>query len=239
MDELQSLLSESRSYRLRLIVTDGVFSMDGDVAKLDRIAELAERFDAAVVVDDSHATGVLGKGGRGTPDLFGVADKVDLITSTLGKALGGAAGGFTTGRKEVVELLRQRSRPYLFSNSLPPVIAAAALKAVKLVAQGDHLRATLKDNADFFRSRLTALGYTLVEGNHPIIPVMLGEARLATQMAERLLLEGIYVVGFSYPVVPKGEARIRVQMSAAHQRQHLERAVAAFAKVGKDLGVIR
>ncbi|HET9963048.1 MAG TPA: glycine C-acetyltransferase [Nitrospiraceae bacterium] len=239
MDELQSLLSESRSYRLRLIVTDGVFSMDGDVAKLDRIAELAERFDAAVVVDDSHATGVLGKGGRGTPDLFGVADKVDLITSTLGKALGGAAGGFTTGRKEVVELLRQRSRPYLFSNSLPPVIAAAALKAVKLVAQGDHLRATLKDNAEFFRSRLTALGYTLVEGNHPIIPVMLGEARLATQMAERLLLEGIYVVGFSYPVVPKGEARIRVQMSAAHQRQHLERAVAAFAKVGKDLGVIR
>jgi glycine C-acetyltransferase len=239
MDELQSMLSESRSYRLRLIVTDGVFSMDGDVAKLDRIAELAERFDAAVVVDDSHATGVLGNGGRGTPDLFGVADKVDLITSTLGKALGGAAGGFTTGRKEVVELLRQRSRPYLFSNSLPPVIAAAALKAVKLVAQGDHLRATLKDNAEFFRSRLTALGYTLVEGNHPIIPVMLGEARLATQMAERLLLEGIYVVGFSYPVVPKGEARIRVQMSAAHQRQHLERAVAAFAKVGKDLGVIR
>ncbi|MBX3236890.1 MAG: glycine C-acetyltransferase [Nitrospiraceae bacterium] len=239
MEELESRLSESRASRVRMIVTDGVFSMDGDVAKLDRIVELAEQYDAAVVVDDSHATGVLGRHGRGTPDLFGVADKVDLVTSTLGKALGGAAGGFTTGRKEVIELLRQRSRPYLFSNSLPPVIAAAALKAVKLVAQGDALRATLKDNAEFFRSRLTESGFTLVPGNHPIIPVMLGEARLASQMAERLLQEGIYVVGFSYPVVPKGQARIRVQMSAAHTRTHLERAVAAFAKVGKELGVIR
>ncbi len=239
MGELQSLLSESLSSRVRLIVTDGVFSMDGDLAKLDRIVELAERYDAAVVVDDSHATGVLGRGGRGTPDHFGVADKVDVITSTLGKALGGAAGGFTTGRKEIIELLRQRSRPYLFSNSLPLVIAAAALKAVKLVAQGDHLRATLKENAEFFRSRLAALGFTLVPGSHPIIPVMLGEAGLATQMADRLLQEGIYVVGFSYPVVPKGQARIRVQMSAAHTRTHLERAVAAFAKVGKELGVIR
>ncbi len=238
MGELESLLSDSRASRVRMIVTDGVFSMDGDMAKLDRIVELAEQYEAAVVVDDSHATGVFGRNGRGTPDFFGVADKVDLVTSTLGKALGGAAGGFTTGRKEVIELLRQRSRPYLFSNSLPPVIAAAALKAVKLVAQGDALRGTLKENAEFFRSRLTELGFTLVPGNHPIIPVMLGEARLAAQMAERLLHEGIYVVGFSYPVVPKGQARIRVQMSAAHTRMHLERAVAAFAKVGKELGVI-
>lgn len=238
MAELEARLVESASSRVRMIVTDGVFSMDGDLAKLDRIVELADRYDAAVVVDDSHATGVLGKGGRGTPDHFGVADKVDLITSTLGKALGGAAGGFTTGRKELIELLRQRSRPYLFSNSLPPVIAAAALKAVKLVAQGDNLRAALKENAAFFRSRLTALGFTLVPGDHPIIPVMLGEARLAAQMADRLLQEGIYVVGFSYPVVPKGQARIRLQLSAAHSRTQLERAVAAFSKVGWELKVI-
>ncbi|WHZ16830.1 MAG: 2-amino-3-ketobutyrate coenzyme A ligase [Nitrospira sp.] len=238
MAELEARLVESASSRVRMIVTDGVFSMDGDLAKLDRIVELAGRYDAAVVVDDSHATGVLGKGGRGTPDHFGVADRVDLITSTLGKALGGAAGGFTTGRKELIELLRQRSRPYLFSNSLPPVIAAAALKAVKLVAQGDNLRAVLKENAAFFRSRLTALGFTLVPGDHPIIPVMLGEARLAAQMADRLLQEGIYVVGFSYPVVPKGQARIRLQLSAAHSRTQLERAVAAFSKVGRELKVI-
>lgn len=236
--ELEARLVESASSRVRMIVTDGVFSMDGDLAKLDHIVELADRYDAAVVVDDSHATGVLGKGGRGTPDHFGVADKVDLITSTLGKALGGAAGGFTTGRKELIELLRQRSRPYLFSNSLPPVIAAAALKAVKLVAQGDNLRAALKENAAFLRSRLTALGFTLVPGDHPIIPVMLGEARLAAQMADRLLQEGIYVVGFSYPVVPKGQARIRLQLSAAHSRTQLERAVAAFLKVGRELKVI-
>lgn len=238
MAELEARLVESASSRVRMIVTDGVFSMDGDLVKLDRIVELADRYDAAVVVDDSHATGVLGKGGRGTPDHFGVADKVDLITSTLGKALGGAAGGFTTGRKELIELLRQRSRPYLFSNSLPPVIAAAALKAVKLVAQGDNLRAALKENAAFLRSRLTALGFTLVPGDHPIIPVMLGEARLAAQMADRLLQEGIYVVGFSYPVVPKGQARIRLQLSAAHSRTQLERAVAAFLKVGRELKVI-
>jgi glycine C-acetyltransferase len=238
MAELEARLVESVSSRVRMIVTDGVFSMDGDLAKLDRIVELADRYDAAVVVDDSHATGVLGKGGRGTPDHFGVADRVDLITSTLGKALGGAAGGFTTGRKELVELLRQRSRPYLFSNSLPPVIAAAALKAVKLVAQGDHLRTTLKEHAEYFRSRLAALGFTLVPGDHPIIPVMLGDARLAAHMADRLLQEGIYVVGFSYPVVPKGQARIRLQLSAAHSRTQLERAVAAFSKVGRELKVI-
>ena len=238
MTELETRLAESASYRVRVIVTDGVFSMDGDLAKLDRIVELADRFDAAVVVDDSHATGVLGKGGRGTPDHFGVAERIDLITSTLGKALGGATGGFTTGRKELIELLRQRSRPYLFSNSLPPVIAAAALKALALVEQGDGLRTALLEQAAWLRSQLTALGFTLVPGKHPIIPVMLGEATLAAQMAEGLLQEGVYVVGFSYPVVPKGQARIRLQLSAGHTRAQLEQAIVAFSKVGRALKVI-
>ncbi|MBA2251841.1 MAG: glycine C-acetyltransferase, partial [Nitrospirales bacterium] len=238
MTELEDALKAAASCRLRLIATDGVFSMDGDLAKLDRIAKLADRYDAAIVVDDSHATGVLGTAGRGTPDHYGVADRIDLITSTLGKTLGGASGGFTSGHREIIELLRQRSRPYLFSNSLPPVIAAAARRALKLVIEGDALRAILRENAAFFRSQLTALGYQLVSGQHPIIPVLLGEASLATQMADELLREGIYVVGFSYPVVPKGQARIRVQMSAAHTRVQLDRAVAAFAKVGRALGVI-
>jgi glycine C-acetyltransferase len=238
MADLEAKLTDAKGCRLRLIATDGVFSMDGDLAKLDRIVELADWHDAAVVVDDSHATGVLGPCGRGTPAHFGVADRVEVVTSTLGKTLGGATGGFTSGRVELVELLRQRSRPYLFSNALPPVIAAAALQAVKLVAQGDGLRATLRENAAFFRAQLTALGFRLIPGDHPIIPVMLGEATLATKMADRLLQEGIYVVGFSYPVVPKGQARIRVQMSAAHTKPQLERAVAAFAKVGRELEVI-
>ena len=238
MAELEARLTESAASRVRMIVTDGVFSMDGDLAQLDRIVELADRYDAAVVVDDSHATGVLGTGGRGTPDQFGVAGRVDLITSTLGKALGGATGGFTTGRKELIELLRQRSRPYLYSNSLPPVIAAAALKAIELVAQGNSLRHTLMEHARWLRGQLTALGFTLVPGIHPIIPVMLGEAAVATRMADRLLQEGIYVVGFSYPVVPKGQARIRLQLSAAHTHEQLERAVVAFAKVGRELKVI-
>jgi glycine C-acetyltransferase len=238
MADLEAKLAEANGCRLRLIATDGVFSMDGDLAKLDHIVELADRYDAAVVVDDSHATGVLGPRGQGTPAHFGVADRVEIVTSTLGKTLGGAAGGFTSGRMELVELLRQRSRPYLFSNALPPVVAAAALQAVKLVAQGDLLRATLRENAAFFRAELTALGFRLIPGDHPIIPIMLGEATLATRMADRLLQEGIYVVGFSYPVVPKGQARIRVQMSAAHTKSQLERAVDAFAKVGKELGVI-
>jgi glycine C-acetyltransferase len=238
MGDLEAKLEEGMSTRLRLIVTDGVFSMDGDLARLDRIVDLADRYDAVVVVDDSHATGVLGKRGRGTPDHFGVADRVDLITSTLGKALGGATGGFTTGHNAIIELLRQRSRPYLFSNSLPPMIAAAAMKALDLVVHGDALRATLHDNTAFFRDRLRALGFTLVPSMHPIIPVMLGDASLATKMADRLLEEGIYVVGFSYPVVPKGKARIRIQMSAAHTRPQLERAASAFAKVGRELGVI-
>jgi len=238
MPELETALKQADGCRLRLIATDGVFSMDGDLAKLDAIAELAEGYDAAIVVDDSHATGVLGKGGRGTPDHWGVGDRVDLITSTLGKSLGGASGGFTSGRAEIIELLRQRSRPYLFSNSLPPAITAAALQALKLAAQGEALRTTLRENVAFVRSKLAALGFTIVPGDHPIIPVMLGEATLATRMADRLLEEGIYVIGFSYPVVPKGQARIRVQMSAAHTREQLEQAVSAFAKVGRELGLI-
>lgn len=238
MAELEARLQEAASARLRLIATDGVFSMDGDSAKLDHIVALADRYEAVVMVDDSHATGVLGPKGRGTPAYFGVADRVDIVTSTLGKALGGAAGGFTSGRAEIIELLRQRSRPYLFSNAVPPVIAAAACRAVTLVEQGDELRTQLRDNARLFRSGLTALGFTLVPGEHPIIPVMLGDACLASTMADRLLEEGIYVVGFSYPVVPKGQARIRVQMSAAHTPAQLEKALTAFASVGRQLGVI-
>ena len=238
MKELEARLHETRPFRLRLVATDGVFSMDGDLAKLDHIVELAERFDAAVMVDDSHATGVIGRRGRGTPEHFGVAERIDIVTSTLGKTLGGATGGFTAGRAAVIELLRQRSRPYLFSNSLPPSIAAGALQALALVAEGDSLRARLNENAAFFRARLTELGFRLIPGDHPIIPVLLGEASLATSMADRLLEEDVYVVGFSYPVVPEGQARIRVQMSAAHTREQLEYAVAAFAKVGRELGVI-
>ena len=238
MQELEAALKEASSCRLRLIATDGVFSIDGDLAKLDRIAGLADCYDAAIVVDDSHATGVLGAKGRGTPDHFGVADRVDLITSTLGKALGGASGGFTSGRREIIELLRQRSRPYLFSNSLPPVIAAAALRAVTLVMDGDELRARLREHASYFRAQLTALGFTLKPGDHPIVPIMLGDATRATAMADRLLEKGIYVIGFSYPVVPQGQARIRVQLSAAHTREQLAQAVVAFGQVGRELGVI-
>ncbi len=238
MTDLEARLQEASECRLRLIVTDGVFSMDGDLAKLDRIVELAEWYDAAVVVDDSHATGVLGPKGRGTPAHFGVADRIEMVTSTLGKTLGGATGGFTSGKAEVIELLRQRSRPYLFSNSLPPPIVAGALCALDLVKQGDHLRAALQAHAAYFRGELTALGFRLVPGEHPIIPVLLGDATLATSMADALLKEGVYVVGFSYPVVPPGQARIRTQMSAAHTGTQLQQAVAAFAKVGRALGVI-
>jgi glycine C-acetyltransferase len=238
MAELEARLREASECRLRLIVTDGVFSMDGDLAKLDRIVELAERYEAAVVVDDSHATGVLGPKGRGTPARFGVAGRIEIVTSTLGKTLGGATGGFTSGKAEVIELLRQRSRPYLFSNSLPPSIAAGALCALDLVKQGDQLRERLQANAAFFRAELTRLGFRLIPGEHPIIPVMLGDAGLATSMAEALLKEGVYVVGFSYPVVPQGQARIRTQMSAAHSMTQLQQAVTAFANVGRALGVI-
>ncbi len=239
MADLEARLQEAAGCRLRLVVTDGVFSMDGDLAKLDRIVELAERYDAVVVVDDSHATGVLGPNGRGTPAHYGVADRIEIITSTFGKTLGGATGGFTSGKAEIVELLRQRSRPYLFSNSLPPPIAVGALCALELVKQGDHPREQLRANAAFFRDELTKLGFRLVPGEHPIIPVILGDASLATSMAEALLKEGVYVVGFSYPVVPQGQARIRTQMSVAHTRIQLQQAVAAFAKVGRALGVIQ
>ena len=239
MADLEARLQEASTCRLRLIATDGVFSMDGDLAKLGRMVTLAERYDAAVVVDDSHATGVLGPQGKGTPARFGVADRIEIVTSTLGKTLGGATGGFTSGKAEVIELLRQRSRPYLFSNSLPPPIAAGALHALDLVRQGDHLREQLRINAAFFRAELTRLGFRLITGEHPIIPVMLGDAALATSMAEALLQEGVYVVGFSYPVVPQGQARIRTQMSAAHPTAQLQHAVAAFAKVGRTLGVIQ
>lgn len=238
MKDLEARLNEVRNFRLRLVATDGVFSMDGDLAKLDRIVQLAEQYDAAVMVDDSHATGVIGPNGRGTPAHVGVADRIAIVTSTLGKTLGGATGGFTSGCANLVDLLRQRSRPYLFSNALPPSVAAGALQALALVEEGEALRSKLREHAAFFRARLTALGYRLVDGNHPIIPVMLGDAALAASMADRLLREGVYVVGFSYPVVPEGQARIRVQMSAAHTREELEQALAAFAKVGHELGVI-
>ena len=238
MKDLEAKLNDARTSRLRLVATDGVFSMDGDLAKLDKIVELAERYDAAVMVDDSHATGIIGAHGRGTPAHFGVADRIEIVTSTLGKTLGGATGGFTAGRASLVDLLRQRSRPYLFSNTLPPAIVAGALEALALVEAGEDLRARLRENAGFFRARLTEIGFRLVDGNHPIIPVMLGDAALAASMADRLLAEGVYVVGFSYPVVPEGQARIRVQMSAAHTREELERAATAFAKVGRELGVL-
>lgn len=239
MEELEKALQEATSCRLRLIATDGVFSMNGDLAKLDRITELAEKYNAAVLVDDSHATGVIGDHGRGAPAYYGVADRVDIITSTLGKAMGGASGGFTSGRKEIVDLMRQRSRPYLFSNALPPVIVAAARKALELVMKGESLRETIHGHAKYFRGQLEELGFETISGIHPIIPIMLGEATLATRMAERLLEEGIYVIGFSYPVVPKGAARVRVQMSAAHSKEQLNQALDAFAKVGRELGIIK
>jgi glycine C-acetyltransferase len=238
MAELERGLRETQNKRLRLIVTDGVFSMDGDVAPLRQICDLAERYDAIVMVDDSHATGILGANGRGTPEYLGVLDRVDIITSTLGKTLGGAAGGFTAASREVVAFLRQRSRPYLFSNSLPPPIVAAALKALELVTQSSTLRDRLHENARWLRSALEGAGFTLKPGNHPILPVMLGDAALASRMADMLLERGIYVIGFSFPVVPHGQARIRIQVSAAHTKEHLERAATAFTEVGRALRVI-
>jgi glycine C-acetyltransferase len=238
MVELEHGLKEAQGNRLRLVVTDGVFSMDGDLAKLPAICDLAERYDAIVVVDDSHATGILGPGGRGTPEHFGVLDRVDIVTSTLGKTLGGAAGGFTCGPAEVVDFLRQRSRTYLFSNSLPPPIVAAALKALELAGSSSELRDRLHANARRMRSGLEAAGFTLKPGEHPIMPVMLGDAALAGKMADRLLEKGIYVIGFSYPVVPQGQARIRIQMSAAHTPEQIDRAVAAFTAVGRELGLL-
>jgi len=238
MSELEHGLRECANNRLRLIVTDGVFSMDGALAKLPDICDLADRHDAIVVVDDSHATGILGPGGRGTPEHLGVLERVDIITSTLGKTLGGASGGFTCGRAEAIDMLRQRSRTYLFSNALPPPIVMAALKALELVGQSSALRDRLHDNARRMRSGLEAAGFQLKPGQHPILPVMLGDAALATRLADSLLTRGVYVIGFSYPVVPQGQARIRIQMSAAHTAEQIDCAIAAFAEVGKELGII-
>ena len=238
MDDLGQKLTEAAASRFRLIATDGIFSMDGTRANLEKICNLADQHQALVMVDDSHAVGFVGAHGKGTPEAANVMGRVDIITGTLGKALGGASGGYVSGRKEIVEWLRQRSRPYLFSNTLAPVIAAASLAVLDLVEQTDELRQQLIDNGQQFRSGLSDLGFDLVPGDHPIIPVMLGEATLATQMADLLLEEGIYVVGFSYPVVPKGKARIRTQMSAAHQPEQIERAIDAFGNVGRQLGVI-
>jgi glycine C-acetyltransferase len=237
MAELEKCLQEARGARTRLIATDGVFSMDGFVANLRGICELAERYDALVMVDDSHATGFMGSTGRGTPEHCGVAGRVDILTGTLGKALGGGSGGYVAARREIIDWLRQRSRPYLFSNSIPPVVAAASLAVLDLLEHTPELRAQLFDNARFFREQLTRAGFTLKPGEHPIIPVMLGDAALASRMADALLERGVYVIGFSYPVVPKGQARIRTQVSAALTREQLERAVAAFRDVGRQLGV--
>ena len=238
MEALANCLTEAKDARARLIATDGVFSMDGTIADLQSICDLAERHQAMVMIDDCHATGFLGVSGRGTHEYRDVMGRIDIITGTLGKALGGASGGYTSGRREIVEWLRQRSRPYLFSNTLMPVIAATSLKVLELLEHGDELRQRLWDNTAHFRAGLSALGFDLLPGEHPIIPVMLGDAKLAADMADRLLAEGVYVVGFFFPVVPEGRARIRTQMSAGHTRAHLDQAIEAFGRVGRELGVI-
>jgi glycine C-acetyltransferase len=239
MRELEAHLRDSSGARYRLVATDGVFSMDGIIANLRAICDLADRYKALVMVDDSHAVGFVGAKGKGTPEFCGVMDRVDILTGTLGKALGGASGGYTSGRKEIVAWLRQRSRPYLFSNSLMPAICGATLTVLDLLEGGDELRKQLRANAEHFRREMTGLGFKLAGADHPIIPVMLGDAKLASTFADQMLAEGVYVIGFSYPVVPQGQARIRTQMSAAHTREQLDRAIAAFAKVGRALGVIR
>ncbi|HEY5718062.1 MAG TPA: glycine C-acetyltransferase [Motiliproteus sp.] len=238
MAELEQRLIEAKDARYRLIATDGVFSMDGVIANLNAICDLADQYDALVMVDDSHAVGFLGEHGRGTHEYHQVMGRVDIITGTLGKALGGASGGYTAGRQEIVDWLRQRSRPYLFSNSLAPAIVSASLKVLELLEQNDDLIARVHANAAYFRERMQQAGFELAGADHPIIPVMLGDAALATRMADRLLELGIYVIGFSYPVVPLGKARIRTQISAAHSREQLDQAVAAFTQVGRELGVI-
>lgn len=238
MEDLEAKLKEAQSQRNRVIVTDGVFSMDGTIAQLDKICDLAEQYDALVMVDECHATGFMGKTGRGTIEYRDVMGRVDIITGTLGKSLGGAMGGFTTGRKEIVELLRQRSRPYLFSNSLAPSIVGASIAVFDLLNSTTELRDKLEWNTKYFREEMTKAGFDIKPGEHAIVPIMLYDAPLSQQMADKLLEEGIYVIGFFYPVVPKGQARIRVQLSAAHDKDHLDRAIAGFVKVGKELGVI-
>ncbi|HNT52035.1 MAG TPA: glycine C-acetyltransferase [Candidatus Syntrophosphaera sp.] len=238
MQELEEALVRAQDLKYRLVCTDGVFSMDGDMAKLPEICDLAEKYDALVMVDDSHATGYIGPQGRGTPEQFGVQQRVDIVTSTLGKAMGGANGGFTSGRREIIELLRQRSRPYLFSNTVAPSVVGASIKVIEMLTQSPELREKVWENARYFRARMIEAGFDIVPGNTAIVPVMLYDEPLAMKMADLLLQEGIYVIGFFYPVVPKGKARIRVQLSAAHNREDLDQAIAAFQKVGKELKLI-
>jgi glycine C-acetyltransferase len=238
MSDLESKLQEAQNTRSKIIVTDGVFSMDGTVAQLDKIVALAEKYQAMIMIDECHASGFMGKNGRGTHEHCGVMGKIDIITGTLGKALGGASGGFTSGKKEIIEILRQRSRPYLFSNTLMPAIVGASIAVLEMLNETTMLRDKLEQNTQLFRTKIAAAGFTIKPGSHPIVPVMLFDAELAQNFAAKLLEEGIYVIGFFYPVVPKGQARIRVQLSAAHQTEHIEKAVGAFTKVGKELGVI-
>ena len=238
MEDLEQKLIESKDAKIKLIATDGVFSMDGYIAKLDKICSLAEDYNALVMIDDCHATGFIGENGKGSAEYNNVLEKVDIFTSTLGKALGGASGGFTTGKKEIIDILRQRSRPYLFSNTLAPAIVAASLKVFDIISSSNELITKLNDNKSFFRKKMTNLGFDLKEGDHPIIPVMLYDAKLAQKMAKKLFEKGVYVVGFFYPVVPKGQARIRVQISAAMSMNDIEKAVNAFEKVGKSLNII-
>lgn len=239
MADLEAKLKEAASARNRIIVTDGSFSMDGTIAQLDKIVELAEKYEAAIMIDECHSSGFLGKTGRGTHEYRNVVGKIDIITGTLGKALGGASGGFTSGRKEVIEILRQRSRPYLFSNTLAPSIVGASIAVLDLLSETTELRDKLENNTRFFRTQMTAAGFDIKPGDHPIVPIMLYDAVVAQQFAAKLLDEGIYVIGFFFPVVAKGQARIRVQISAAHDQHHLEKAIAAFTKIGKELGVLK
>lgn len=239
MADLENKLKEAKDARSRIIVTDGTFSMDGTIAQLDKIVELAEKYDAVIMVDDSHSTGFIGKTGRGTPEYRGVQGKIDIITSTLGKALGGANGGFTSGKKETIEMLRQRSRPYLFSNTLAPNIVGASIAVLDMLSETTDLRDKLEANTKYFREKMTEAGFDIKSGVHPIVPIMLYDAVLSQKFAARLLEEGIYVIGFFFPVVPKGQARIRVQLSAAHEQKHLDKAIEAFTKVGKELGVLK
>ena len=239
MEDLEKQLKESQNLRSRVIVTDGSFSMDGTIAQLDKICELADKYDAIVMIDECHSTGFIGKTGRGTHEYRGVMGKVDIITGTLGKALGGASGGFTTGKKEIIEMLRQRSRPYLFSNTVAPSIVGASIAVFDMLSETTSLRDKLESNTKYFRAKMTEAGFDIKPGDHPIVPIMLYDAVLAQKFASRLLEEGIYVIGFFFPVVAKGQARIRVQISAAHEREHLDNAIGAFTKVGKELGVLK
>ncbi len=239
LEELEQILKDNQDARTRFIVTDSVFSMDGTIAQLDKICDLADKYDAIVMIDESHSSGFMGKTGRGVHELCNVMDRVDIITGTLGKALGGASGGFTSGKKEVIEMLRQRSRPYLFSNTVAPSVVSASIAVLDMISETTELRDKLEENTLYFRQKISEAGFDIKPGTHPIVPIMLYDAVIAQKMAARMLEEGIYVIGFFFPVVPKGQARIRVQISAAHDKQHLDKAIAAFTKVGKELGVIQ